>query len=84
MLFVANAVFQCFLRNLQPALRVVHTEIHFAALLAADFYRGTHTGGRHIRSGSGVGTNPMHPIAGSGASSHGHLAQAPHPPSECP
>ena len=35
-LFTAHAVFHCFLRNLQPALRKAHSVIHFATCITAD------------------------------------------------
>ena len=35
-LFCAHAVYHCFLRNLQPALRKAHTVIYFATLITAD------------------------------------------------
>jgi hypothetical protein len=38
-LFSAHAVFHCFLRNLQPVLRALHSVIHFAALVSADLYQ---------------------------------------------
>lgn len=38
-LFAAHAVFYCFLRNLQPALRAARTVIHFAVLITADLYQ---------------------------------------------
>ena len=39
MMFIAHAVFHCFLRNLQPALRLAHTAVHFAQLIGADLLR---------------------------------------------
>lgn len=39
-MFIAHAVFHCFLRNLQPALRHAHTVIHHAAKITADLYTG--------------------------------------------
>ena len=39
MMFIAHAVFHCFLRNMQPALRLAHTAVHFAELIAADLLR---------------------------------------------
>ena len=39
-MFIAHAVFHCFLRNLQPALRNAHTAIHFAARITSDLYAG--------------------------------------------
>lgn len=39
-LFIAHAVFHCFLRNLQPALREAHTVIHHAAQITSDLYAG--------------------------------------------
>jgi hypothetical protein len=38
-MFIAHAVFHCFLRNLQPVLRPAHTAVHFAELNAADLLR---------------------------------------------
>ena len=38
-LFIAHAIFHCFLRNLQPVLRAAHSVIHFAALIMADLYQ---------------------------------------------
>ncbi len=35
-LFCAHAVYHCFLRNLQPALRKAHTAIYFATLITAE------------------------------------------------
>jgi hypothetical protein len=35
-MFIAHAVFYCFLRNLAPALRWAHTTVHFAERIAAD------------------------------------------------
>lgn len=35
-MFIAHAVFYCFLRNLQPVLRRAHEVVHFAKLIAAD------------------------------------------------
>lgn len=35
MMFIAHAVFQRFLRNMQPVPRLAHTAIHFAQLIAA-------------------------------------------------
>jgi len=35
-MFIARAVFHCFLRNLQPVLRRAHPAVHFAELIAAD------------------------------------------------
>lgn len=37
-MFAAHAVFHCFLRNLQPALRGAHTGIYFAVLIAAQLH----------------------------------------------
>jgi hypothetical protein len=37
-LFAAHAVFHCFLRNLQPALRATHTIIYFAVLISANLH----------------------------------------------
>ena len=39
-MFIAHAVFHCFLRNLQPVLRKAHTAIHFAARITSDLYAG--------------------------------------------
>lgn len=39
-LFITHAVFHCFLRNLQPALRKAHTVIHHAARIAAELLGG--------------------------------------------
>ena len=39
MMFTAHAVFHCFLRNLQPALRLAHTAVYFAELIGADLLR---------------------------------------------
>ena len=39
MMFIAHAVFHCFLRNLQPVLRLAHTAVYFAELIAADLIR---------------------------------------------
>jgi len=39
MMFITHAVFHCFLRNLQPVLRLAHTAVHFAELIAADLLR---------------------------------------------
>jgi len=38
-MFAAHAVFHCFLRNLQPALRHAHTAIYFAVLITADLHQ---------------------------------------------
>jgi len=40
MLFVAHAIFHCFLRNLKPALRQGHSVIHWAELIKAEFITG--------------------------------------------
>jgi hypothetical protein len=39
MMFIAHALFHCFLRNLQPVLRLAHTAVYFAELIAADLLR---------------------------------------------
>ena len=39
-MFIAHAVFHCFLRNLRPVLREAHTVIHFAALISAELLEG--------------------------------------------
>ena len=39
MLFIAHAIFHCFLRNLQPVLRAAHSVIHFATLITADLHQ---------------------------------------------
>jgi len=39
-MFIAHAVFHCFLRNLKPALREVHTVIYHAARITSDLYAG--------------------------------------------
>jgi len=36
MMFIAHALFHCFLRNLQPVLRRAHTAVYFAELITAD------------------------------------------------
>jgi hypothetical protein len=46
-MFIAHAIFHCFLRNLQPALRRAHTAIHHAARIASELYAGHW---RHCRS----------------------------------
>lgn len=39
-MFIAHAVFHCFLRNLQPTLRHAHTVIHHVAKITSDLYAG--------------------------------------------
>ena len=39
-MFIAHAVFHCFLRNLQPVLRKAHTVIYHAARITSDLYAG--------------------------------------------
>jgi hypothetical protein len=39
-MFIAHAVFHCFLRNLQPALRRAHTATHHAARITSELYAG--------------------------------------------
>jgi hypothetical protein len=38
-MFAAHAVFQCFLRNLQPVLRHAHTACYFATLITAELHQ---------------------------------------------
>jgi hypothetical protein len=38
-IFIAHAVFHCFLRNLQPVLRLAHTAVRCAELITADLLR---------------------------------------------
>lgn len=38
-MFIAHAVFHCFLRNLQPVLRLAHTAVYFADLITAELLR---------------------------------------------
>lgn len=38
-MFITHAVFHCFMRNLQPALRKAHTVIHHAASISASSMR---------------------------------------------
>jgi hypothetical protein len=40
MLFVAHALFHCFLRNLKPARRLDHSRLHWANQIRADFLMG--------------------------------------------
>ena len=39
-MFIAHAVFHCFLRNLKPALRPAHTVIYHASRVTSDLYAG--------------------------------------------